>query len=66
MLRSARKEGRGVELPELMQTDFANYRGRIWELRQLGFVIENELWNGENGRRHSRYWLIYDPEQDAQ
>jgi hypothetical protein len=65
MLRVARASGRAVELPEIMRAGLAQHGARILELRERGFVIENELERSPDGRVLSRYWLRYDPERDA-
>lgn len=65
MLREARKEGRGVEIPEMMRAGISAFNGRIMDLRRRGFEIENEMWRDEDGKVRSRYWLTYDPEQDG-
>jgi len=66
MLRGARAAGRAVELPEIMQAGIAQHGARMKEIRQLGFVVRNELERSPDGRVLSRYWLECDPEQDEQ
>jgi hypothetical protein len=64
LLRKAHAEGKALALPEILQTGIAQFTARIFELRERGFVIENELQRAD-GRVLSRYWLRYDPEQDG-
>jgi hypothetical protein len=66
MLREARAGSRALELPNIMVTGIAQHGARIAELRQGGFVIENELERAADGRILSRYWLRYDLELDGQ
>jgi hypothetical protein len=65
MLCKAREFGRAVELPEIMQAGIAQHGARISELRERGFLIENDLERLPDGRVLSRYWLRHDPEQDS-
>jgi hypothetical protein len=65
MLRDAREEGRAVEIPEMMRAGISAFNGRIRDLRQACYGIENEMWRDEEGKTHSQYSLTYDPEQDA-
>jgi hypothetical protein len=65
MLRDACAIGRAVELPEIMRAGIAQHGARIAELRECGFVIENELERLPDGRVLSRYWLRHDPERDG-
>jgi Helix-turn-helix domain len=64
LLRKARAEGKALTLPEILQTGIAQFTARIFELRELGFLIENELQRAD-GRVLSRYWLRHDPEEDS-
>jgi hypothetical protein len=64
LLRKARAEGKALTLPEILQTGIAQFTARIFELRERGLVIENELQRAD-GRVVSRYWLRHDPEQDG-
>lgn len=64
MLRKAREAGKAVELPEILAAGIAQFTARIFELRERGFQIENEM-ERDNGRVKSRYWLRYDPERDG-
>ncbi len=66
MLRDARAIDRAVELPEIMQVGIAQHGARMAELRQRGFLIENELERLPDGSVFSRYWLRYDPEMDSE
>ena len=66
LLRDRRAQGKALELPEILQTGIAQFTARIFELRQRGFVIENELRRTADGRAHSRYWLRFDPERESQ
>ena len=62
MLREARKEGRVVEIPEMMRAGISAFNGRIMDLRRRGYGIENEMWRDEEGKVHSQYWLASTPE----
>lgn len=61
MLRNARSNGKGLELPEIMRAGIAQHGVPLAELRERGFVIENEM-ERTSGRVLSRYWLRFDPE----
>lgn len=63
-LREARATGKALELPEIMRLGIAQHGARLKELRDRGFIIANEL-ESKDGRLHSRYWLIHDPERDG-
>jgi len=65
LLREARTNGRAVLLPEIMSLGIAQHGTRIFELRDRGFVIENQLERATDGRVLSRYWLRVDPERDS-
>lgn len=65
LLRKAREAGKALTLPEILQTGIAQFTARIFELREQGFVIENEMQWVEDGRVLSRYWLRHDPERDG-
>ena len=65
MLREARRNGRPLELPQIMQAGIAQHSARFNELRRLGFDIQNEMERDARGRVISRYWLRHDPEQDG-
>ena len=65
LLRKARDADKALTLPEIRQTGIAQFTGRIFELREQGFVIENEMQRGQDGRVLSRYWLRHDPERDG-
>jgi hypothetical protein len=54
LLVSAR--GGWVELPEIMRLA-AQYNARLWELRRLGFKIENRI-RDVGGIRHSWFRLV--------
>ena len=64
MLRKAREAGKAVELPEILYAGIAEFTARIFELRERGFQIENEMERG-NGQVKSRYWLRFDVERDG-
>ena len=64
LLRNARAEGKALTLPEILQTGIAQFTARIFELREHGLIIENELQRADD-RVLSRYWLRHDPEQDS-
>jgi len=65
LLRKTREAGNPLTLPEILQTGIAQFTARIFELREQGFVIENEMQRAEDGRVLSRYWLRHDPERDG-
>jgi hypothetical protein len=48
--------GGWVELPKIMRLA-AQYNARLWELRRLGFKIENKV-RDVNGTRHSWFRLL--------
>ena len=48
--------GQWVELPEIMRLA-AQYNARLWELRYLGFKIENRI-RDVGGVRHSWFRLL--------
>jgi len=62
MLRAARAEGRGLDLPDILAAGIAQYSARFNELRSRSFVIENELERTDDGRVLSRYFLRFDPD----
>src|SRR5262245_33525389 len=64
MLRTARAQGKPVNLYEIMAAGIAQHGARFNELRARGFVILNELERSHDGRVLSRYWLRIDPELD--
>lgn len=64
MLRNARAQRKGVELPAIMAAGIAQHGARFNELRARGFVIENDT-RREAGAVHSQYWLRHDPERDG-
>ncbi len=59
-------EARGawVPLPEILALGIAQYNARLWELRRLGFVIENKS-EAVDGVRHSWYRLVASPTPPA-
>src|SRR5580698_4523123 len=61
MLRKAHSENRALDLPEIMRAGIAQFTARIFELRERGFEIENEMQRSPDGRVRSRYWLRFDP-----
>lgn len=63
LLRKAHSEKRALALPEIMHAGIAQFTARIFELRERGFKIENELQRSSDGRVLSRYWLRHDPEK---
>jgi hypothetical protein len=65
MLREAREEDRGVDVPDFMRAGIAHFCARIFELRRRGFDIENHIWRDGSGIIFSRYFLISDPERDG-
>jgi hypothetical protein len=64
MLRTARAQGRALELPEIMAAGIAQHGARFNEIRARGFVVENETRRAEDGRTLSRYFLRHDPDND--
>jgi hypothetical protein len=52
--------GAWVPLPEILALGIAQYNARLWELRRLGFVIENKS-ESVDGVRHSWYRLVSSP-----
>jgi len=65
LLREKRALGQPLELPEIMALGIAQHGTRIFELRDRGFVIENQQERSTDGRVLSRYWLRFDPERDS-
>jgi hypothetical protein len=55
-------EARGawVGLPEILALGIAQYNARLFELRQMGFVIQNRV-DRDNGRRLSYFRLVAGP-----
>ncbi len=62
MLREAHAGSRALDLPDIMAAGIAQHGARFAELRQRGFVIDNELERAADGHVLSRYWLRHDPE----
>jgi hypothetical protein len=52
--------GAWVPLPQILALGIAQYNARLWELRRLGFVIENKS-ESVDGVRHSWYRLVSSP-----
>jgi hypothetical protein len=52
--------GAWVPLPQILALGIAQYNARLWELRRLGFVIENKS-ESVDGARHSWYRLVSSP-----
>ena len=50
---------------EIMRAGIAQFTARIFELRERGFRIDNEMQRSTDGRVLSRYWLRFDPERDG-
>ena len=48
--------GGWVPLPEILALGIAQYNARLWELRRLGFRIENRT-ERRDGQRHSYFRL---------
>jgi len=63
LLCEARKEGRGVEISEMMRAGISAFNGRIMDLRRSGYGIENEMWRDEEGKVHSLYRLTRTPKE---
>jgi hypothetical protein len=64
MLREARSQGRAVELPAIMRAGIAQHGARLFELRERGFVIVNQM-ERYDGAIRSRYHLTFDPESEG-
>jgi hypothetical protein len=56
------EKGGKVPLPELLKIS-AQYNARIFELRRLGFRIDNET-KVIAGVKHSWFWLVVDPAEN--
>ncbi len=56
--------GSWVPLPEILKLGVAQYNARIFELRRMGFLIENRT-QRVNGARHSWFRLVNSPAQVA-
>lgn len=65
LLRARRGESERLELPEIRNLGIYQHTARIFELRERGFVIENEMERMEDGSVHSFYSLVHDPELDG-
>jgi len=50
--------GAWIPLPEILKLGIAQFGARIFELRRLGFQIENETHRDDSGVIHSRYRLV--------
>jgi alkylated DNA nucleotide flippase Atl1 len=55
-------DGAWVALPEVLELGIAQYNARVYELRRLGFAIENRT-ERVNGQRHSWFRLVQSPTQ---
>ena len=64
-LREARDQSKALELPAIMALGIAQHGARLKELRDRGFVIENEQDRDTDGVVRSRYWLRFDPEREG-
>ena len=64
-LRVASDQSDALALPAIMALGIAQHGARLKELRNRGFVIENELDHDADGVVRSRYWLRFDPELEA-
>ena len=54
--------GRWVPLPQILDLQISQYGARIFELRGLGFAIENKLaTDPKTGKRHSWFRLLKFP-----
>jgi hypothetical protein len=56
--------GSWVPLPQILALGIAQYGARVFELRRLGFVIENKT-ERVKGARHSWFRLVNSPAQVA-
>ena len=60
-------KGGWVALPEILALGIAQYNARIFELRALGFNIENRSeTDAETGARHSWFRLLNSPAAQPQ
>jgi len=58
----AKANGAWVPLPEILALGVAQYNARVFELRRLGFAIENRIGvDSETGARHSWFRLVETP-----
>lgn len=53
-------KGSWVPLPEILALGIAQFGARIFELRRLGFQIENKIERDDSGVIHSWYRLLND------
>jgi hypothetical protein len=65
LLRARHAEGKALELYEIRNLGIYQHTARFFELRERGFVIENQLDHAPDGTVCSRYWLRFDPDQDG-
>ena len=64
MLRDARARGAALELPQIMAAGIAQHGARLKQIRDRGFVVDNEMERDADGRVLSRYYLRFDPETE--
>jgi len=47
-----------VSLPEILSLGVAQYNARIYDLRRMGYLIENKLIETIHGQRHTAFRLV--------
>lgn len=62
--REAHGQSKALELPAIMALGIAQHGARLKELRDRGFLIENEQDRDSDGVVRPRYWLRFDPERE--
>ncbi len=65
LMRARRAERKALELPEIRNLGIYQHTARFFEIRERGFVVDNEMEHAADGTVHSRYWLRFDPERDG-
>lgn len=59
---NAFKENGGILTPsQILRLGIAQYNARIKELRDKGYVIENEYLGTVNGQKHTQFTLLSEP-----
>jgi hypothetical protein len=53
--------GAWVPLPEILELHISQFGARIFELRRLGFLVENKIQRDDSGTVHSSYRLVTGP-----
>src|SRR5438270_3122083 len=60
LLRARRAAGLALELPDILAAGIAQHSARLLELRERGFIIENEMQRSAAGHVvYSSYRLVY-------